>query len=364
VGSGPVALGLVGCGAIGQVHAAGLQELAEEGLCRPVVAADPDARARSALSRNCQFERWASEPLEVVLDPQVEAVMIASPTWTHPQLVSACLQARKPVFCEKPLATSFADVVELVREAEASGVVAQVGFHNRFHPLLNHLRSLVGSGAHGRPMAYSVRDDQFWPTGSVVPGHSSWRSSRHQAGGGALLEHSIHSADLLGWIFGPVRRVFGFSRNVFGFDVEDAACVSIEHDSGVIGSLTTVFNSVQGREERRFEVFFEKAAVEVTTDFLVGAREDSFSVQEPGSPPASLDVAELRQRFFDSIGLRGRSFAFYTYTSDRSFLEAVAAGSQASPNFGDGLAAHALVEASYRSMRSGQPVVLEELGQR
>ena len=78
-----------------------------------------------------------------------------------------------------------------------------MGFHQRFHPLYQWLAGTVGDGALGAPMAYALRDDQYWPTGDVVQGHSSWRSQRSQAGGGALLEHSIHACDLLAWIFGP-----------------------------------------------------------------------------------------------------------------------------------------------------------------
>ncbi len=90
----------------------------------------------------------------------------------------------------------------------ASGVTAQVGFHSRFHPLINELVRLTASGELGAPMGYTLRDDQYWPTGDVVPGHSSWRSQRAHAGGGALIEHSIHSADILGWLFGRATNVF------------------------------------------------------------------------------------------------------------------------------------------------------------
>ena len=56
-----------------------------------------------------------------------------------------------------------------------------------------------------------------------MPGHSDWRSNRAEAGGGALLEHSIHSCDILIWLFGPVARVYATTRSMFGYSVEDAA---------------------------------------------------------------------------------------------------------------------------------------------
>ena len=74
---------------------------------------------------------------------------------------------------------------------------------------------------------------------------------------------------------------------MFGYSVEDVAALTIEHRNGVVGNLVTVFNGVQHREERRLEVFFERASLELTTDFLVGAPEDSFLVHRADEPHAS-----------------------------------------------------------------------------
>src|SRR6185312_3674868 len=156
----PVGVGLIGAGMIGQGHAYALRLLAEDGDVRPVAVTDFSAVAVAAARRICPFETVA-----------------------------------------------------------ASARTAQVGFHSRFHPLVNELVRLTRSGELGAPMGYTLRDDQYWPTGDVVPGHSSWRSQRAQAGGGALIEHSIHSADILSWLFGPATSVYARTRNVFGYDV-------------------------------------------------------------------------------------------------------------------------------------------------
>ena len=235
----------------------------------------------------------------------------------------------------------------------ASGLTAQVGFHSRFHPLINELFRLTRSAELGAPMGYTLRDDQYWPTGDVVPGHSSWRSQRSHAGGGALLEHSIHSADILSWLFGPATSVYARARHVFGYDVEDTAVCTIEHGSGVVGTLISVFNGVRGREERRLEVFFERGAVEVTTDFLVGAREDGFCVQRPDQEPEHLDVAALRDAHFEASGIERRDFFVYLYPAARAFVEVARDKVPASPGFEDARAAHALVDAAYRSVASG-----------
>ncbi|HET9729432.1 MAG TPA: Gfo/Idh/MocA family oxidoreductase [Acidimicrobiia bacterium] len=353
-----LAVGLIGCGMIGQGHAYALRLLAEDGAIRPVAVTDLSADAVEAARRTCAFEKAAPDANAVIDDPEVDAVIIVTPTTTHRDLVRAALDAGKPLLCEKPLATSFDIVHAMCDDVAASGVIAQVGFHSRFHPLINELVGIVHSNELGAPMGYTLRDDQYWPTGDVVPGHSSWRSQRAHAGGGALLEHSIHSADILTWLFGPVVRVYAQTRSVFGYDVEDTVVCTIEHASGVVGTLISIFNGVRGREERRIEVFCERGALEVTTDFLVGAREDSFLIQRPDQEPERLDVAELRNRHFDAAGISRREFFVYLYPAARAFAQAVEAGRAASPGFEDARAAHALVDAAYRSAATGSATTL------
>ncbi len=354
----PLRVGLVGCGMIGQIHADGLRMMSEDGEVVAVGAADPAEPSRAATARNCPFQYLTADPRRVIEDPAIDAVMITAPTSTHRDLVLATLASGKALFCEKPLAPTFAEVQEICAAVAATTRPAQVGFHSRFHPIVNGIRRLVVSAELGAPMAYTLRDDQYWPTGGVVPGHSSWRSERAQAGGGALLEHSIHAADIVCWLFGPAVRVSATTRAVFGYDVEDVAAVMVEHASGVVGTILSVFNGVRGREERRFEVFFEGAAVEATTDFIVGATEDSFLVQRPDAEPERPDLDELRAAHFGTLGLSRRDFIFYTYPADRHWVRCVRDDTPASPGFDDALRAHGLVDAAYRSAATGSSVSL------
>ena len=354
-----IGVGMIGAGMIGQGHAYALRLLAEGGEVRPVAVTDFSVDAVEAARGICPFERVAADAQAVIDDPDVEAVVIVTPTTTHRDLVHAAVSAGKPLLCEKPLATRLDIVRDMCALVESSGLTAQVGFHSRFHPLINELVRLATSGELGAPMGYTLRDDQYWPTGDVVPGHSSWRSHREHAGGGALLEHSIHSADILTWLFGSATRVYARTRNVFGYDVEDTAVCTIEHSSGVVGTLISIFNGVRGREERRLEVFFERGAVEVTTDFLVGAREDSFLVQRPDQEPERLDVAALRDRHFAAAGIDRRDFLVYLYPAARAFVRSVREKQPASPTFSDALAAHALVDAAYRSVTGNGAVEVQ-----
>jgi predicted dehydrogenase len=191
----------------------------------------------------------------------------------------------------------------------------------------------------------------------VVEGHSSWRSDPTAAGGGALVEHTIHGCDLVSWMFGPAVSVSARTRSLFDFGVEDVAALHVQHRSDVIGTIATVFNGVEGREERRLEVFFERGMVEVTGDFIVGADEDALTIHRPRRPADRVDLETLRDETFTKWGVSRRDFIFYQYLADRAFVRCVRDGAAATPGFADALAAHALVDAAYRSAAAdGRPM--------
>ncbi len=348
---------------ISQAHAVAIRFNEHDGLVRCVAAADPDPTAIDRFVAIAgEVDSRYSDGLDVIADPNVDAVVLITPTRFHRELVLATSDAGKPLFCEKPLAPTFAVVQELCTAVADSGIVAQVGFQSRFHPIIQTLRELIESGELGAPMGYMLRDDQYWPTGAIVPGHSSWRSDISEAGGGTLLEHSIHSCDVLAWLFGPASRVYATKRHVFGYSVEDTAALTIEHGSGVIGNLLSVFNGVRGREERRLEVFFEHGAVELTTDFVVGAPEDSLLIQRPDQPAERIDVDALRKASFARRGCDPeRDYYVYQYFAYRAFALALREGTQTTPNFDDALRAHSIVEAGYRSCDSRLPFDLGDL---
>jgi predicted dehydrogenase len=348
-----VGIALVGCGSNGQIHADGLAKLVADGEIRAVAAVDPAQAALDAAHRNCAFETRGHDLALAVDNPDVDAVLVSGPTATHAATIEAAIAAGKAVMSEKPLAPTFEAVDSLVDLVVTSGLVGQVGFQSRFNPMFTHLKRLVDERTFGVPLGYMLREDQFWPTGSVVRGHSSWRSDPKLAGGGALLEHTIHGCDLLAWLFGPAATVSARTRSIFGFGVEDIATAQVAHEDGVVGTITTAFNGVEGREERRLEVFLEQATVEITGDFIIGATEDSFVIHRPRSDPEHPDLGALRRELFGSYGVTREDFIFYQYVADRAFVHAVREGRAASPDFDDAWRAHAIVEASYRSAEAG-----------
>jgi 1,5-anhydro-D-fructose reductase (1,5-anhydro-D-mannitol-forming) len=348
-----VGVGFIGCGNIAQLHTASLARIAADGVAiRAVAASDPSPQARAAASRNWPFERLHDDAAAVLADPEVDAVFICTPTALHRDLYLAALAAGKHLYAEKPIAPTFDIVQELCAAASAAPVTTQVGFQMRYHALLARVQAIAAANELGPPMAYLLRDDEAFPTTDLDANNSDWRSQAKFSGGGPLIEHTIHGIDILTWLFGPAARVAATTRRTLGYDVEDTAALMLEHDSGVTGTIVTIYGGVKGREESRLEVFFRSGIVEITWGVLVDAPEASMRIQRSGEPAQIIDPAEVLADHLVALSVTRRPF-FWNELASRAFFDAIRSQTPASPGFVDALIAHATVEAAYRSAKTG-----------
>jgi len=361
MGEKKIGLGLIGCGNIGQIHSASFARLAENGVpIRAVIASDPLEEHRRAISDNWRFEILSPDAGDVITHPEVDAVFLCTPTFTHRDLILSILSANKHLYSEKPLAPDFETVKEICQEVAKNPVIAQVGFQMRHNAMHASVKRMVERAEYGRPVGYLYRDDECWPTTEFSCFASDWRSQGKLSGGGPLIEHSIHGIDLLAWLFGPPVRVSAATRSVFGYDVEDVACLVIEHESGVIGTLLSVYGGVEAREESRFEVFFEKATVEITWGVLVESEENHFRITRSGESPEDIPFEMILRERLSELGLKFKPF-FWNELASLDFFNSIQKAKPACPGFGDALIAHAVVEAAYRSASEKRMVELKEL---
>jgi len=346
---------LVGCGFIGGVHSTALRALVRAGLAdaRVVRTYDHDAdRARRFAAAH--DGALAAGSLDETLDA-VDAVWVCTPTSSHPEVVGAACERGLAIYCEKPLAPTLEEARDVAALVEAAGGVAQVGLVLRAAPVFLRLRDALADAGAGRPMSAVMRDDQFFP----IQGHyaSTWRADVAAAGGGALIEHSIHDLDLLSWLLGPVREVSAVTANFAGHaGVEDAAHVRLTHASGAVSSLVSLWHGILSRAStRRLEVFCERQLLWLDDD-LVGP----LHVQGPDGPGPDhgpdRGFLELARSLPVPDGWR-IPLAGYA-RADLDFLAAVQAGRPAGPGMAEALQAHILVDAAYRSAGQGTPVTV------
>jgi predicted dehydrogenase len=350
-------IGLVGAGLIGALHGFSLRTaITRMGLpARLVHVADMDKDRAAHFQKTFGFAKASSDPEALLKDPEVDAVYICTWTSEHPRLVLAAAEEKKSVFCEKPLAFTAAEARKMKEALDQAHAAHQVGLVLRQGPIWNVLRHEVSSRDLGFPIALIFRDDQCFPIKGAHP--STWRKDPARAGHGTLIEHSIHDLDLLEWTFGPVSSVQARTASRFGHrDIEDLARVDLEFQSGMTGSLVSVWHDVENRHSnRRLEVFHEKMyyAVEAeytgALDFMAGR-----------DPLRTMSEQEVNERFFQIRGIedrteRGLSIMFGVY-EDYLFLKAALDGKKPEPGFEAAIRAHELVDACYESARTGDRI--------
>jgi len=353
-----VKIGIVGGGHIGTVHAYALKQLADAGLIDAQIAAayDHDEARAARLTKNLGGTVCTS--LDSVLDG-VDVVWICTWTAGHLEPVQAAAGRGLPIFCEKPLAPNLA-ACELV-SAALEQVPHQVGLVLRFAPVFAKAAELVASGRYGRHLTTILRDDQYFPIQGMYG--STWRKDVEAAGGGTLIEHSIHDVDVLRWILGDPVDVSATTACAFGYEgIEDLASVTLRYAGGATAQLVSVWHQVMSRgSSRRLEIFCEDAYIWTDDDYLGPLHvetSDGVELLEAQMPEwaSSLDVPEVFEK----------DVAHYA-SQAKHFVDALAsAGSQAGgsaalgfPRAAEALAAHRIVDAAYRSAATGSaPVVL------
>jgi predicted dehydrogenase len=260
-----VRVGIVGCGFIGRVHSFVLGALSRAGLVNAAVTATCDADADRAAALAAPHGATVVPDAKELVD-SVDAVWVCTWTAGHREVVEVAVERGRAVFCEKPLAPNLDECREVAGLLER--VPHQVGLVLRYAPVFAAAAEAVASGRHGRPLATILRDDQFFPT----QGHyaSEWRADVTRAGGGTLLEHSIHDVDVLTWILGRPRDVRADVANRFGHaGIDDVAALTFGYADGAYATLVSVWHQVLSRpSSRRFEIFCEDAYLWSESDYL------------------------------------------------------------------------------------------------
>ncbi|MEO6205252.1 MAG: Gfo/Idh/MocA family oxidoreductase [Mycobacteriales bacterium] len=335
-------IGLVGTGLMGGHHTWALQALAKAGLIDAQVTVVHDLDSARAQAFADEHVLHAARDLADLVD-RVDVVWITTWTSGHLEPAAAAAAAGKAVFVEKPLAPTLDQCEELA--AVLRGVPHQVGLILRHAPAYALLAGLVHSGRFGRPMAALFRDDQRFPLDG--PYGSTWRADVERAGGGTLIEHSVHDVDVLIWLLGtPVAASAHTTAFAGKPGIEDMAQVRLEFAGGHSAALTSVWHRVEGRTtNRRLEVFCEDGVLWMDGEVGPVNVETSAGIEQLAAPfPALLDGLGLEQ-----IPETWREAAAGLALQAKAFLDGLDAGVAGWPSVDDALVAHRAVDAAYRS---------------
>jgi predicted dehydrogenase len=342
-----IGVGMIGCGHIGTVHSYALRQLTDAGLVDAKLVATYDADPARAEKIAHHHGGTPAATIEKLVD-EVDAVWVCTWTAGHLEAVEAAAARGLPIFCEKPLAPTYEDCRRVA--AALQRVPHQVGLVLRWAPVFAKAAEIVASGEYGRPMASIFRDDQYFPIQGLYG--STWRKDVTAAGGGTLIEHSIHDVDVLRWILGDPVALRAHTTSRFGHTgIEDVAAVSFDYADGASAQLTSIWHQVLSRESsRRLEIFCEGAFLWTEDDYLGPLHiQTSDGVEHfEGDLPEWAGRLTVPEVFHKAVA------AYATPT--KAFLDALGASGPAAvghPSAADALAAHRLVDLAYRSAAAG-----------
>jgi predicted dehydrogenase len=182
--------------------------------------------------------RLAPDLDSVLADPSIDAVVLATPHSLHPRQVAAAAQARKHVFCEKPLALTRREAEAAVEAVRRAGVTLGIGYNRRFHPEMAKLKQRIRSGELG--VVLHLESTMTFPNSlSLAPGH--WRASRSETPCGALTPMGVHAIDAMIDLCGEVEQVFAQSfQRAVQIDADDTTSVLMRMKRGMSAYLGAI----------------------------------------------------------------------------------------------------------------------------
>lgn len=197
-----------------------------------VVIADDNAE-RGQAAANLYGAPWVADYREAVTRDDVDAVIICSENARHKEMTIAAAEAGKDVLCEKPIATTVEDAQAMVAACAEHGVKLQIAFPVRFNAATVALRDAVKAGQIGEPLIIAARNPGTCP--------HDWFVQPELSGGGAVIDHTVHVADVLRWMFdAEITEVYAeIDTRIYDFDVDDTGLLMLRLSNGIPVSLDT-----------------------------------------------------------------------------------------------------------------------------
>lgn len=234
-------VGLIGAGRLGRVYARDLAGRIPE--TRLVAVADPAGTLAQDVAAEFDVPRHYTDPLALIDDDSVDAIVIVTPTHVHREQVIAAAARKKPTFCEKPPALSLDEVVEMQQAVERSGMFFQMGFMRRFDAGYAAAKKQIAEGRIGTPLVFKATSrDPFRP---------SLEYANPKSSGGMLIDMGIHDFDLARWFMGDVRTVSAIGATIAYPELEtvgdiDNAIATLAFTSGKLGVVDLTRSGIYG----------------------------------------------------------------------------------------------------------------------
>lgn len=258
-----IGFGIVGCGVISRWHADAIESIQGAKL---IGATDPNEEALKKFTGDYNIRGYSTLE-EMLACDEIDAVSICTPSGLHaPQAIQAA-NAGVNVIVEKPMAITREEIDAVIEACERNDVKLAVVSQLRFSDSVQKVKKAIENQELGNIVLCDLymkyyRSPDYYAT-------SNWRGTWKMDGGGALMNQGIHGVDILQYIMGPVKSVFGQVRTLtHDIEVEDTACAILEFENGALGTIEGT-TSVYPGYSRRLEIHGDKGSIVLEEDNIV-----------------------------------------------------------------------------------------------
>ena len=286
--------GFIGCGEVTEIKSGpAFQEV--EGSSVVAVMCRTESRARK-YAESHHIQKWYTDAQQLIDDPDINAIYVATPPSSHAIYSIMAMKAGKPVYVEKPLASSYDDCARINRVSEQTGVPCFVAYYRRYLPYFQRVKDIVKNGVIGRIINVQVRF--ACPPRDTDYGHNGqlpWRLKPEISGGGYFYDLAPHQLDLLQDLFGVIVDAKGICANRGGlYTAEDTLSACFKFESGLPGSGSWCFVGHEAAREDCIEVIGDKGIVSFSVfDYapiqLVNS-EGATQIEVPNPPYVQLPI--------------------------------------------------------------------------
>lgn len=298
--------GFIGCGEVTEKKSGPAFAEVEGSSIEAVMSRNANKAQLYAERHN--ISKWYTDAQELINDPRVNAVYIATPPSSHATFAIMAMKAGKPVYIEKPLAASYEDCARINRISNETGIDCFVAYYRRYLPYFKKVKQIIQSGTIGKvtnvQLRFSVPPRELdYNSSSTKP----WRLQPDIAGGGYFYDLASHQLDTLQELFGIITRAHGYCANVGHlYKAEDTISACFMFENGLPGSASWCFVGHKSAREDCIDVIGEKGMMSFSVfdykPIRVITSEGTRSVIVPNPPYVQLPIIKSVIEDLQGIG--------------------------------------------------------------
>lgn len=255
--------GIIGCGEVTEVKSG--PAFNKVNGSQLIAVMRRNAALAEDYARRHKVPRFYNSASDLINDPEINAVYVATPPGSHAEYALMSIKAGKPVYIEKPMAASYEECRKINDAAEKAKIPVFVAYYRRALPGFVKIKELIGNGSIGKVRFAQVH--LFRPASEDErAGRLSWRVDPSISGGGHFFDMASHQLDYLDFLFGPAQNIKSFALNQGGlYKAEDYVSAELIFPDNIACSGVWCFTASPGYERDSIEIFGEKGSVKFST---------------------------------------------------------------------------------------------------